>query len=328
MRSPGSILVLTQWFDPTADLVVDELNRRGVTVFRCDPGDLPQLVTFAAELGEGWAGSLRLDTGRTLDLADVGCAYYRRPAGFRYPVGLTDADQRWASRESLRGLGGVLQLIPRWLNHPAAIGRAEYKPIQLDVARQVGLAVPHTLITNDAGRAATFAAGLGGRVVYKSLSSSMVRGADGEAPRILYSTLVSVDQLDPAGIRLATHLFQEQVPKSYELRITYVDGRLFTARIDAGSDAGRTDWRADYGNLTYSVADLPEPVAAAIGRLMHELGLRFGALDLVVTPDNWYVFLEVNPNGQWGWIEDATGLPIAAAVADALTTAQERGHDD
>ncbi|BCJ32535.1 ATP-grasp ribosomal peptide maturase [Actinocatenispora thailandica] len=328
MRSLGTVLVLTQWFDPTADMVVEELNRRGVSVFRCDPGDLPQHLTFAAELGEGWAGSLRLDTGRALDLAEVGCAYYRRPTGFGYPTGLTEADQRWASRESLRGLGGVLQLIPCWLNHPAVIGRAEYKPIQLDAAHRVGLELPRTLITNDAERAATFAAELGGQVVYKSLSSSIVHGTDGEAPRILYSTPVSVGQLGRAGIRLATHLFQELVPKACELRVTYVDGHLFVARIDAGSDAGRTDWRADYQNLTYSVAELPPPVADAIGRLMDDLGLRFGALDLVVTPDGRHVFLEVNPNGQWGWIEDATGLPIAAAIADALTDQQERGDHD
>lgn len=329
MRSPGTVLVLTQWFDPTADLVIDELNRRDMPVFRCDPGNLPRRLTFSAELGEGWAGSLRLDTGRALDLAEIGCAYYRRPAGFRYPTGLTDADRWWASRESLRGLGGVLQLIPRWLNHPAAIGRAEYKPIQLDTARRVGLEVPRTLITNDAVRAARFAAALGGgRVVYKSLSSSMVRGADGDAPRILYSTPVCAEQLDQAGIRLATHLFQELVPKAHELRVTYVDGHLFVARIDAGSDAGRVDWRSDYRNLSYSVAELPAPVAAAIGRLMDDLGLRFGALDLVVTLDGRHVFLEVNPNGQWGWIEDATGLPIAAAIADALTDQQERGDHD
>ncbi|WP_373325001.1 ATP-grasp ribosomal peptide maturase [Actinocatenispora rupis] len=320
--------MLTQWFDPTADMVVDELNRRGVPVFRCDPGDLPQRLTLNAELGMGWAGNLRLDTGRTLDLAEVSCAYYRRPARFRYPAGLTDADQRWASRESLRGLGGVLHLIPRWLNHPAAIGRAEYKPIQLDTARRVGLDVPRTLITNDHKRAATFAAELGGRVMYKSLSTSIIRGPDGDAPRILYSTPVAAEQLDPAGVRLAAHLFQEPVSKSHELRVTYVDGRMYTAQIDATSDTGRTDWRADYENLTYSVTELPPPVAAAVCRLMDALNLRFGALDLVVTPDGRHVFLEVNPNGQWGWIEDATGLPIAAAIADALTVEQERGHHD
>lgn len=47
--------------------------------------------------------------------------------------------------------------------------------------------------------------------------------------------------------------------------------------------------------------------------------LNFGCFDLIVTPDGEYVFLECNPNGQWLWVELATGLPIAEAIADFLT---------
>jgi glutathione synthase/RimK-type ligase-like ATP-grasp enzyme len=46
--------------------------------------------------------------------------------------------------------------------------------------------------------------------------------------------------------------------------------------------------------------------------------LRFGAIDMIVTPEGRYVFLEINPNGQWRWIEDASGLPISDALCDAL----------
>lgn len=53
MRNEPTVLILTQPFDATADGVVDELNRRGVPVFRCNPGDFPCDLTLVAELGSG-----------------------------------------------------------------------------------------------------------------------------------------------------------------------------------------------------------------------------------------------------------------------------------
>src|SRR6185312_4199806 len=85
---------------------------------------------------------------------------------------------------------------------------------------------------------------------------------------------------------------------------------------------GRQDWRADYANIRYSAAVLPVAVADMLREYMLRLRLRFAAVDMVVTPEGEHVFLEANPNGQWAWIEDETGLPIAAAIADAL----EGGH--
>jgi glutathione synthase/RimK-type ligase-like ATP-grasp enzyme len=84
------------------------------------------------------------------------------------------------------------------------------------------------------------------------------------------------------------------------------------------SEAASNDWRADYANVRYTITRLPDRVAAAVDRLMRALRLRFGALDLIVSPDDEYWFLEVNANGQWAWIEEATGLPITASIADAL----------
>jgi glutathione synthase/RimK-type ligase-like ATP-grasp enzyme len=114
------------------------------------------------------------------------------------------------------------------------------------------------------------------------------------------------------------HLFQEWVPKAYEVRLTVVDGRFFASRIDAGSSAGYTDWRADYDALTYTAIETPAFVRSRVATFLDHLHLRFGALDFVVAPDGEWWFLECNPNGQWAWIEEATGLPIAAAIADAL----------
>lgn len=309
-----TVLIVTQPFDVTADYVVAELHERGVPVFRCNPGEFPRNLTLAAHLDEGWTGSLHLPN-REVPLSDVGCAWYRRPTAFEFGEELNAEERRWSSAEARLGLGGVLAALPKWLNHPCDIARAEYKPLQLQTARSVGLTVPDTLITNDAEQARRFAKDHG-EVVYKPLSAVGVSEED--LYRLVYANRITADDITDT-VSATAHLFQASVDKAYEVRLTVVDNDLFAIRIDADSHAAAIDWRTDYDNLRYSVTDVPGGVRHRVLGLLEVLMLRFAALDLIVTPQGDWVFLEANPNGQWAWLQDATGLPIAAAIADALT---------
>jgi glutathione synthase/RimK-type ligase-like ATP-grasp enzyme len=177
------------------------------------------------------------------------------------------------------------------------------------------------VITNDPAGAQRFL-GEVGRAIYKPFGGSGVYDTDGV--RQVYATLVGPGDCDEESIARTMHLFQEWIPKAYEVRLTVVDTQLFAARIDAASDAAHVDWRSDYDNLSYAVVDVPDDVVRGVRSLMQRLGLRFGALDFVVSPDETWHFLEINANGQWAWIEDETGLPIAAALAAALAGEQVR----
>ncbi|WP_233221797.1 hypothetical protein [Streptomyces carminius] len=108
------------------------------------------------------------------------------------------------------------------------------------------------------------------------------------------------------------------MPKAYEVRLTAVGGRLFAAEIHTDSPAGRVDWRSDYGSHRYRVCEPPPAVAAGVRRTLDRLDLPYGAFDFAVTPGGEWCFPEVNPSGQFGFVEQATGLPITAAVADWL----------
>lgn len=313
-------LVLTHWFDPTADYVVSEFNRRGAPVFRCDPGEFPQRLTIAARLAAGdtnanWVGDLHLPD-RSISMKDVNCVYYRRPTGFELPANMSEQVRRWSATEARLGLGGVLSALPRWLNHPADISRAEYKPVQLAQARACGLNVPATLVTNDPTAAAAFVSQVG-RAVYKPFHPAGITEHD--THRVVYTTPVTVVDIDES-VRFTAHLFQAWVEKQYEVRLTVVDDALLAVRIDTEGEAVSVDWRTDYDALTYTpLAGVPATVREGVYALMARLRLRFGALDFIVSPDGRWWFLEVNPNGQWAWIEDVTGLPITSTIADALT---------
>ncbi|BCJ39114.1 ATP-grasp ribosomal peptide maturase [Actinocatenispora thailandica] len=329
MTAPDTVLVLTGRLDATADLVITELDRRGVPVFRCDPADFPDRIAVSArfDTAAGWSGTLRTPY-RSVELGRIVGAWYRRPGRIAVRTDPATADQpeaagvdtagagvdEWASAEARGGFGGLLAAVPRWLNDPGRMEHAEYKPVQLAAAARAGLAAPRTLITTDPAAAREFVAGLP-HAVYKPFRGSL-RAADGT--RFIYTSAVTAAEIDDS-VRYTAHQFQEWIDKDHEVRLTVVGDRYFAARLTARSEAARTDWRSDYDSVDYAVTEVPDGVRAAVARMLAELGLRFAAMDFVVRPDGRWYFLDLNPNGQWGWIEHHTGLPICAAIADELT---------
>ncbi len=123
-----------------------------------------------------------------------------------------------------------------------------------------------------------------------------------------------------SALRSCPVIVQEQIPWRVELRVTVVGDQIFACEIHSQiSNHARLDWRRyDTGATPHLVHELPGEIADRCVALTHRLGLRYGAVDLILTPDGRYVFLEINPNGQWLWIENLTGLPISQAVCDLL----------
>jgi glutathione synthase/RimK-type ligase-like ATP-grasp enzyme len=159
-------------------------------------------------------------------------------------------------------------------------------------------------------------------VVTKSVLALRI-SRDGEMYVPYTHTVRRRDLANYQAVRFAPMIVQEQIPKRLELRITVVGTRVFAAEIHSqASRLTRDDWRRECnGDLCFSYYAphaLPAAIEALCIRLVQTLRLCFGAIDMIVTPDGEYIFLEINPNGQWNWIQDLTGLPIAEAIAELL----------
>ncbi|MFT2016097.1 ATP-grasp ribosomal peptide maturase [Streptomyces sp. 796.1] len=314
-----TVLVIAARDDWPTDRVIKALEERQATVFRMDAAEFPEEVGVAARIDgtHPWDGSM-LNEHHVLALGDVDACYYRAPNPFRFPTGMSDAEQRFAAAQARAGFGGVLTALEcRWVNHPSAMSRAEYKPYQLAVARQCGLTIPPTLITNRAVAVKAFARSTPGQVICKPVASPVLI-EDDQLKTVYTHVLDSDDLADLTGIETTAHLFQAWVDKAYEVRLTMVGKRAFAAEIRSTTEAGHTDWRSDYRSLRYRPIEVPEDVLRKVRSLMQRLHLRFGALDFVVSPSGEWTFLEVNPCGQWDWIQHATGHPIAESIAADL----------
>lgn len=312
-----SVLILADEHDPSADAMVHELGRRDAIVHRLDLAWFPQQLDVTAEVVQGrWEGWLRTPH-RTIALDTITAVWWRSPRTFAFPAAMTAVERHHATMEAKYGLGGVLTSLPAlWVNHPARVADAAYKPFQLALASRCGLRVPATLITNDADSVRRFASA--GRTVTKMLGASTIHES-GEHKIAFTRLLDAADVTDLAGIENTAHLFQRWAPKSYECRVIVVGDTLTAVGIHASSASAFVDWRTDYDHLHYELLDLPDAVATGARRLMKELGLAYGALDFVVAPDRTFTFLEVNPTGQYGWLEYHTGAPITAQLAALLT---------
>ena len=321
MVSKNTVLVLTQQLDFHADLVIHELNRRGVNLVRFDTSDFPQRSTLIARSRSGsWDGTIALQD-RSIHFDQLSSIWYRRPTPFELDPTLTPAGQQFASAEARMAIGGILRSIDcLWVNHPEKMVTADYKPFQLKVAGDCGLEIPASLITNDPDAVIGFFEHCHGQMIYKTLSGGMIVSESGDVVSI-YTSRVTLDDLlnESQRVRHTACLFQELVPKKLELRITVIGNHVFPAEIYfQHAEQAAVDWRTAYQDLRYEIHQLPEDIHNKCLALVQKLGLSFAAIDMIVTPDGRYVFLELNSNGQWGWIQNATGLPICETLVDML----------
>ncbi len=179
------------------------------------------------------------------------------------------------------------------------------------------MTTPRTLITNDYDELQDFASTVDGPVVCKAFSSLIL--SDEYMPKAVYTTIIDPTTVDSRQLAVTAHLFQEWIPKDFEVRVTMIGRQPFAVAIRAGSEAAHVDWRADYPSLTYERIEVPSGIVASLIQYLTIFGLNYGAFDFVVQPDGAWRFLECNPNGQWLWLEHEVNLPIAAAMAEFLT---------
>jgi MvdC family ATP-grasp ribosomal peptide maturase len=320
--SRAAVLLLTHSADfYTIDLVAEALARKGARPFRLNTDLFPSSVKLSARAGDDRAAQLVLETGARVAAEEVRAVWARKLWAPRMDDDLDERFREMCVRESAAALEGFLDALhdARWVNDLQRERAAENKQRQLRVASQSGLRVPRTLVTNDPEAARQFFDDTEGQMVAKLLRPLTV--SMNAAPLFVYTSRVrEEDLINAEELRHSPMVFQELIPKACELRVAWVAGEAFAGALDAsGTSRGQTDWRrAAPGECQWQKAELPAEVTRGLHALMSELGLVFGAIDLICTPAGEYIFLEVNPGGEWGMLERDLGLPISDAIARAL----------
>jgi hypothetical protein len=318
------VLVLTNPCDVVADRVVQRMRDNGCPVARFDPANMPLRCTMTMGIGPN-AGPPYLfrNYGPGIRLDQVKSIWYRHPGAFVLPAYSSGHTKRFAASELAMALGGALRSLDCfWMNRPGAIVEADYKVDQLVRAAQAGLLVPETCVTSQSAHAESFVREHDGKVVIKVLGDPDIYAPE-EGPDIIgniFTSRLRADEPVPfERVRDAPVLLQEEIPKQADIRVTVVGDVVSAVSIDSqGTKESTVDWRRGGPGLPHHVIELPRPLRAQLLGLVRCYDLSFAAIDMVLNTTGHYVFLELNPNGEWGWLERVTDLDISATVSAVL----------
>lgn len=319
-----TVLIVARRDDPQALRLAALVAARGARTVLVDPADFPAQLALSAAVDATGAIRRTLRVGDDpLALDSVAGAWLRsRSLPVPHPELVDPAVREYTRLECAAFLDDLwASLDCRVVPAPAPLGPVgPGKLTQLAAAAQAGFEVPDTLVTTDPDEFLDFRARHGGRVVTKVIEQIEYRmGASGFFRYTERVTTRSLGYVD--AIRFCPVIVQPVLPKALELRVTVVGDRVFAAALDSQTHRRTADdWRRapDIRAVPHRPHVLPARQAAACVELVRRLGLNFGAIDLVVTPDGRYVFLEVNADGEFLWIESLTGLPISESLCDLL----------
>ena len=301
-------------------------TERGIPFTRLNTEDYLSKWQSDIALEDGACDVQITTDGKVISTQDIIGAYIRQP---KLPtLDAVESDMEFSKREIGESLKSLWRNIEDsiWFNAPHKILRASNKAEQLKVAQRLGIQIPPTCISADSKVILDFFDRNNGDLVVKAVKHGFIY--DGKQARVAATQKISRNDICNLGkyVKLPM-IFQKRIEKQYDIRVTVVGNRVFAAAIfSQDHKETSTDWRlADHYNFTlrHERIDLPEEISDFCRDITARYGLRYSAIDLILSKDKSYYFLEMNPNGQWAWIEQVLQYPIRDAILDEMLIENE-----
>ena len=302
-------MIITHKDDYTVDFVVNKLNARSIPFYRLNCEEIHK-VDFKFDGEEG--GDFQIK-----GIASIKSIWFRRT---KLPLieGVSHSEKMYLLGEYDALLDNIYQLLRDriWLSHPDNVYRAENKLYQLKIARKIGFNLPDTIVSNQHEVIKNFIRKHKNNVIIKPLNQGRIITEDGV--KTIFTNKMSnevISNLD--NYDLTPSIIQENIEKEYELRVTIVNQTIWAAKVDSQFyDENKVDWRKK--KIPFEKYSLPKEIENLIHQLIKVLNLNFCAIDFIKYTKGKYVFLEINPNGQWAWLESEIGLPISDEIINFL----------
>lgn len=311
------LLIIGTSKDLHIDLVINHLNNYKISICRLNIDKFPKKSSLSINISNTIKRKIVFidENENIFSLEDISAVWFRRIGAPQLDENIKNkAHKAFALGEIESTLNNLVFLLRSafWISDYQSTKRASCKLFQLEIANEVGLDTPNeTLLSNNPDSTLDFY-NKNLPIIYKTLHSPSVIYEHNR--KLIFSQKLTPKNIDKLQqVKYAPCQFQTHINKKYELRITFVGDKIHTVKIDSQSHTEAIDdWRrADNRELAYSEYILPKKIIKRIYKLMDIMNLHYGAIDIIVTNDNRYIFLEVNPHGAWGWLEKGLNLPIS-----------------
>ncbi|MGB4091988.1 MAG: hypothetical protein WBK46_08620 [Ruminococcus flavefaciens] len=295
----SKILIITCSYDKTVDYIIKKFNHKA-DFFRFNVDLFSEYnVTISAMNWEIAHGNDTISKETTKSI------YYRKPA-FPDTSEFDIEYRRMINSDILTIIDGLTNSFDGVvLTKPHLLRRAENKVYQLVYAQQHSILMPESFVGNN-----NHWEHISKPRIIKPLSVGKIATSSGIS---IIQTNLMHDEDCYDSIELTPVYIQNYVQKSYEVRVTVIDDNYFAVKITSDNSV---DWRN--GNNRYELIEVPEEVKECIHTMMKDFQLRFGAIDYIVGDDGKWFFLEINPNGQWQWLECILNLSISDCIIQVL----------
>lgn len=321
MKLNNPILLVSNKNDITTDYIISELYKRNISFYRFNTEDFPLKTQIKSMITNNCFCIQLADKDSIIDVLSIKSVWYWRPEiPYFKEIDIDKANKEYCIKESFFALENLwASLDTFWINNPLEIKRSENKQLQLKKASELGFHIPNTLISNNYNKVKEFYRDNNENIIIKPLNAAVINYENQK--EAIYTNLITktklkkIDQMIPIP-----SIYQANVPKKCDIRITIVGDRIFPVEIHTiKSNRLKIDWRKeDNKNLQYKKHRLPKEIEKKCLLMLKTFNLSYAAIDMILTPKNEYYFLEINPNGMWAWIENRTGFQISKAIVDLL----------
>ncbi len=295
------VLIITSSVDETVSYIIKKYSEVA-DFFRVNVDKFSEYKFYIGN--DGWSIS---NEDSSINYENLHSIYYRKPV--LPDLRMYDSQYHLLiKRDIISVINGIVDSFQgKVITKPSILRKAENKIYQMVYSSSNGWNIPKSYIGNNKHLSDEYKQSLS---IIKPLTIGKTYGKNGWE---LYQT--NLFRGIEEDITLTPVYLQQYITKQYEVRITIIGKEVYAVRIDTKN---KIDWRMDYPNHRYSLIDCPNDIIKKCYQMMIDFNLVFGAFDFIVTPENEWIFLEINPNGQWLWLEQSLGLDISYHILNNL----------
>lgn len=302
-------LIISTKYDFSTDYICIELHKRNAKYLRINRDEFKKYkIIFNINQEE-----LEITIGNNKYYIDknLKSVYYRAPTYFRetYMKQFSTEEQLYNSQwmSFIRNLTFFENAL--WINSPNDTFKAENKLLQLKYAKEVGLSIPNTIVTNSNEYKFTK------NKAIKSLDTAIFTIDDKEA--FLYTNIMDFQEYSKYDVSLCPIVIQDSLHPKIDYRVTVIKDMVYAVKIVKKNKGIIGDWRKEKNDLSFVPVKLPTKIEQQCREVLKKFNLVFGGIDLIYCNNKFY-FIEINPTGEWAWLVNDSNLKIYEGICDCL----------